>query len=86
VEGKGQAARCRDDDPEINKLKLQNNIGGRSDNPGAFYSKLEQIQQSHFDRLSVSWLWEGYHESRRCSRDTHPEAYITKYTSIRRLN
>jgi len=30
-------------------------------------------------------LWEGYHESRRCSRDTYPESYITKYTSIRRL-
>ena len=29
-------------------------------------------------------LSEGYHESRRCSRDTYPESYITKYTSIRR--
>jgi len=29
--------------------------------------------------------WEGYHESRRCSRDTYPESYITKYTSIRCL-
>jgi len=29
--------------------------------------------------------WEGYHESRRCSRDTYPESDITKYTSIRRL-
>jgi len=27
----------------------------------------------------------GYHDSRRCSRDTYPESYITKYTSIRRL-
>jgi len=27
---------------------------------------------------------EGYHESRRCSRCTYPESYITKYTSIRR--
>ena len=25
------------------------------------------------------------HESRRCSRNTYPESYITKYTSIRRL-
>jgi len=32
-----------------------------------------------------SGLWEGYHESRRCSRDTNPESYITKCTSIRRL-
>ena len=30
-------------------------------------------------------LWEGYHESRRCSRDTYPESYITKFTSIRRV-
>jgi len=29
---------------------------------------------------------EGYRESRRCSRDTYPESYITKYTSIRREN
>ena len=27
--------------------------------------------------------WEGYRESRRCSRDTYPESYFTKYTSIR---
>jgi len=33
---------------------------------------------------STGPLWEGYHESRRCSRDTYPESYITKYTSIRR--
>ena len=25
---------------------------------------------------------EGYRKSRRCSRDTYPESYITKYTSI----
>ena len=25
-----------------------------------------------------------HHESRRCSRDSYPESYITKYTSIRR--
>ena len=29
-------------------------------------------------------LWEGYCEGRRCPRDTYPESYITKYTSIRR--
>ena len=28
--------------------------------------------------------WEGYWESRTCS-DTYPEPYITKYSSIRRL-
>ena len=36
------------------------------------------------DRLRVGWLWEGCRKSRRCSRDTYPESYITKYTSIRR--
>ena len=37
----------------------------------------------------LGWLaerWEGYHKGRRCSRDTHPESYITKYTSIRRVH
>ena len=29
-------------------------------------------------------IWEGYHESRRRSRDTHPESCITKSASIRR--
>jgi len=33
----------------------------------------------------VRWGDRPYHESRRCSRDTYPESYITKYTSIQRL-
>jgi len=33
------------------------------------------------DGLGVGW--EGCRESRRCSRDTYSESYITKYTSIR---
>jgi len=36
------------------------------------------------ERVERGGLWEGYHESRRCSRNTYPESYITKYTSIRR--
>ena len=28
---------------------------------------------------------EEYHKSRRCSRDTYPQSYITTYSSIRRL-
>jgi len=42
------------------------------------------------DRLRVGWLngfsflWEGYRESRRCSRDTYPESCITNYTSAGR--
>ena len=31
-----------------------------------------------------STVWEGYRESRRCSRDTYPESYITKYASKRK--
>ena len=32
------------------------------------------------DRLRVGWLneWEGFRESRRCSRDTYPESYISE--------
>ena len=39
------------------------------------------------DSGSVSFtdFGEGYHESKRCSRDTYPESYITKYTNIRRV-
>ena len=43
------------------------------------------ILGSSLDTL-VGPLLEGYHESRRCSKDTYPESYITKYTSIRRLD
>jgi len=32
----------------------------------------------------VGPLREGYHEGRRCSRNTHPESYITKYTKNKR--
>ena len=36
--------------------------------------------------FALSRLWEGSLESRRCSRVTYPQSYITKYTSIRRKN
>ena len=36
--------------------------------------------------LAVSGGWEGYRESRKCSRETYPESYITKYTSIRKFH
>ena len=32
----------------------------------------------------VSPLWDGCRESRRYSRNTYPESYVTKYISIRR--
>ena len=27
-------------------------------------------------------FWEGFRESRRCSRDTYPESFITEYTLV----
>ena len=45
----------------------------------------DAVQASnHGAQLYYALLWEGYHESRRCSRDIYPESYITKYSSIRR--
>ena len=38
-----------------------------------------------FTTLEGVDLWEGYRESRRRSKDTYPDSYITKYTSIRRI-
>ena len=29
-------------------------------------------------------LWAGFRESRKCSRDTYPESYITKFTTYTR--
>ena len=42
----------------------------RLENAGASYASR--------DHILVGPLWEVYHESRRCSRDTYPESYITK--------
>ena len=38
------------------------------------------------DHTLAGPLWEGCRESRRCSKDTYPESYITRYTSIRRYS
>ena len=32
--------------------------------------------------LKTACRWEGYQESRRCSRDTYPESYLTKDTHV----
>ena len=45
-----------------------------------------ETEPDFVDRLRVGWLWEGYHESRRCSRDTYPESCITKYTTYTKIN
>ena len=41
------------------------------------------VSQLTIDSGLVGSLWEGYHVSRKCSRDTYPESYITKYTSMK---
>ena len=33
---------------------------------------------------SLNFFWDGYRESRRCSKDTYRESYTTKNTSIRK--
>jgi len=45
------------------------------------YCTCKTVTARFWPRLSGG---EGYHESRRCSRETYPESCITKYTSIRR--
>jgi len=48
--------------------------------------KTRLLRVSGCDRLRVGCLngffREGCRDSRRCSRDTYPESYITKYTSV----
>ena len=34
------------------------------------------------DHTLAGPLWEGFRESRRCSRDTYPESYITEFTLV----
>jgi len=48
------------------------------------FSIFKVILEAHAsrDHTLVGPLWEGYHESRRCSRDTYPESYITEYTLV----
>jgi hypothetical protein len=38
--------------------------------------------QKQVDRLEGKPLWEGFRESRRCSRDTYPVAYIAECTLV----
>jgi len=56
------------------------------------YASLRLTDFSQVDMLGLRFnlvnsgavIDSGCRESRRCSRDTYPESYITKYTSIRR--
>ena len=34
------------------------------------------------DHTLAGFLWKGFRESRRCSRDTYPESYSTEYVPI----
>ena len=52
------------------------------------YMFIRWVLEAHAsrDHILAGPLWEGYRESKRCSKDTYAESYITKHTSIRRLN
>ena len=50
--------------------------------PGGWYRLIDPGLVGSAD-FSIHRI-QGYRESRRCARDTCPESYITKYTSIRR--
>ena len=51
-----------------------------------FYATSSTNQEKIYEHMvdSAATLWEGCRESRRCSRNTYPESYTTKCTSIRR--
>ena len=42
----------------------------------------ESVQRDH---TLVGPLWEGHHESRKCSRVTYLESYITQYTTYTKI-
>ena len=48
--------------------------------PGVMDSGL--IGSTDFLFITSTWAWEGFGESRRCSRDTYPESYITEYSLV----
>ena len=52
--------------------------------PMSIYVRMSIFIPMSIDRLRVGWLniffREGFRETRRCSRDTYPESYITEYT------
>ena len=53
--------------------------------PGGTHFSSRDVRRLKTQLGGVKLSWEGCHESRRCSRDTYPESYITEYTSTRRL-
>ena len=64
-------------EPSLDALRLRSDVISSTQN-------LPSSPFLAFPELIDSPLWEGHLESRRCSRDTHPESYITKCTRIRR--
>ena len=56
----------------------------QDDHTSSLYGMHQDPHNRVRDHTLVAPFWEGHHESRRCSRDTYPDSYITKYTSIRR--
>jgi len=74
-------SRCRANMAHIDCL-IQDSQGHIQDSQGQNPSRPDSSLDSQVKFLDR--LREGYRESRRCSRVTYPESYITKYTSIRR--
>ena len=57
--------------------RVNSGAGGGEGLPGRNSGRVSVCEQERLSGLM-------HRESRRCSRDTYPESYITKYTSIRR--
>jgi len=77
--------RARDESPETDRHEVILRYTEPAHNPdraGSVCFKPGRINAR--DRLRIGW--EGYRESRRCSREIYSESNITKYTGIRREN
>ena len=63
-------------------------VRGKAGGAGSAWPDPEDHHPLEAERVGGIHAVEILHprESRKCSRDTYPESYITKYTSIRRLN
>ena len=59
----------------------KHSIENSHENPNRFKISTE----APLEPSGQGFLREGCRESRRCSRDTYPEAYIAKHTRIRRV-
>ena len=66
---------------EVNEEEKRSSLG-QALHLSVFKGRLSTLESEQ--KTVDSGLWEGCRESRRCSRHTYPESYITEYTSIPR--